>query len=66
MIKLLLLPMVFLPKRFRKYRMASVYVCLVVVILEFIFLLVLIYYLKNHPNLALKDALKNWTGMVNG
>ena len=64
MLKLLLLPAVLVPERFRKYRLASVYLCLLLVIFEFIFLIALLHYLRQHPDVALEQTVKKWLHML--
>ena len=64
MIKLLLLPAVLIPHRFKKYRMVILYGYVLLVLLEVAFLLSLIYYIHLHPDVALEQTLKKWVRML--
>jgi hypothetical protein len=64
MLKLLLLPAVIVPEKFKKYRMVILYGFLLFVIVEFFILVGLIGYLHHHPEVALEQTLKKWVRML--
>jgi hypothetical protein len=64
MFKLLLLPAILVPDRFKKYRLVILYGCVLLVLLELACLLGIIYYVHRHPDVALEQTIKNWVRML--